>query len=46
MNKSFLSLSILACLVAGPSFAIQQEEPPVNPAVVEENEPEELDVVA
>ncbi|RAJ98271.1 class I SAM-dependent methyltransferase [Aliidiomarina maris] len=45
MNKSFLSLSILACLIAGPSFAMQQEEPPVNPAVVEENEPEELDVV-
>ena len=45
MNKSLLTVSILACLYAGQAYALQQEEPPINPDVVEENEPDEIDVV-
>lgn len=45
MNKSLITLSILACLYAGQSVALQEEEPPVNPEVIEENEPDEIDVV-
>lgn len=45
MKISLLTISILACLQAGQVYALQQEEPPVNPEFVEENEPDELDVV-
>lgn len=45
MNKSVITLSILASLYAGQALSVQQEEPPTNPEVVEENEPDELDVV-
>lgn len=47
MNYHLLYASILAGLLAsqGIAHAQQQEEPPVHPEVVEENEPEELDIV-
>lgn len=46
MKVSVLTLSVLTCLYAGQVYAgPQQEEVPLNPDVMEENEPENLDVV-
>lgn len=44
MKVALLTASVLACIYATPVYSWQQEEPPRDPEVVEENEPEELDV--
>lgn len=45
MNKSILAISVLTCLYAGQVYAMQQEEPQAPPEVIEENEPDEVDIV-
>lgn len=45
MKRSAITLSILASLYAGQAFSLQQQEPPTHPDVIEENEPDELDIV-
>ncbi|WP_241972380.1 class I SAM-dependent methyltransferase [Aliidiomarina soli] len=45
MKITLLTASVLACIYTGPVYAWQQGQPPVDPEVVEENEPEDLDLV-
>ena len=45
MKRSAITLSILASLYAGQVFSVQQQEPPTHPEVIEENEPDELNIV-